>query len=112
MSQSLPIASTEVAALKASLEIHRSSMHALNTSYGGKSGGVNLYDLDGKSPEQQLAENAELIEFWEHCIAKAKEAQADVARFIGAVDEAREFDIEYWTAVQASYKAQSAEKVA
>jgi hypothetical protein len=76
---------TEVAALETAMRKQRDAMNNLNVSYGGKNGGINRWNLD--TTNEQLAENLEIIAFYENLLNEAKAATAELQSTIHAMPE-------------------------
>jgi hypothetical protein len=76
---------TEVAALETAMRKQRDAMNNLNVSYGGKNGGINRWNLN--TANEQLAENLEIIAFYENLLNEAKAATAELQSTIHAMPE-------------------------
>jgi hypothetical protein len=77
--------SSEVAALSNAMTKQTEAMQNLNVSYGGKNGGINRWRYD--TITEQIAENLELIAFWENLIQEAKAATAELQSTVHAIPE-------------------------
>ena len=77
--------SPEVAALSNAMTNQTTAMQNLNISYGGKNGGINRWNLD--TVPQQIAENLQIIAFWENLIEEAKVATAELENTVHAIPE-------------------------
>ncbi len=75
----------EVAALETAMLKQQDAMNNLNVSYGGKNGGINRWKL--ATADQQLAENLELIAFWENLLGEAKAATDELQNTIHAMPQ-------------------------
>jgi len=82
--------SDQVAALRAAMFKQQEAMHDLNVSYGGKNGGINRWNLS--TANEQLAENLELIAFWENLLEEAKVCTEQLQATIHALPELIEYE--------------------
>jgi hypothetical protein len=77
--------SAEVAALKTAMRKQTDAMNNLNVSYGGKNGGINRWNLS--TAAEQMAENLQIIAFYENLLSEAKAATAELQNTLDAIPE-------------------------